>query len=278
MPELFEGGHMYIAVPPLCKVKLGGQEALRREGSPTRGAAGPRAPRLEMTVTDRVGNELTLTEARWSRFSRELQTSTPGEPKLASDYGPAAAFVVSHRVVESEAESDVKGLEKLIGAMPPNGYELSVVGRADGHLSVKVVESETSTATFVEVPATLFADGVCGAPPVTRRSPTSSGYRYNVTYGKKSAGAETSVQLRRASAQAREGRHADQPLQGLGEMNPEQLWETTMDPQNRMLLRVDVEDAAAAGQRLHDADGRRRRAAGSSSSRAKGREVPRCLM
>ena len=193
------------------------------------------------------GNELALTEARWGRLTRELADVDAWQAKLASDYGTAAAFVVSHRVVESET-ADGKGLEKLIGAMTPNGYELSVVGRENAELSVKVVESETSAATFVAVPDALFVDpayaslrraygkvaDIVGLPP------------YTLVHGKKRAAAQTSLELRHAALElAKDGMQISR-FKGLGEMNPEQLWETTMDPQNRMLLRVDVEDAAAA--------------------------------
>jgi DNA gyrase subunit B len=246
MPELFEGGHMYIAVPPLYKVKLGSQELYFEKDHQLEELLA-RERISEMVVTDRDGNELALTETRWAKLSRELADVDAWQAKLASDYGQAASFVVSHRVVESET-ADAKSLEELIGTMGPNGYELSVVDRDDARLSVKVVESETSTATFVEVPGSLFVDpayaalrrsyakvaDIVGLPP------------YALVHGKKRATADTSLQLREAALElAKDGMQISR-FKGLGEMNPEQLWETTMDPQNRMLLRVDVEDAAAA--------------------------------
>jgi DNA gyrase subunit B len=246
MPELFERGHVYIAVPPLYKVKLGSQELYFEKDHQLEELLA-RERIKDMTVTDRNGDELALTEARWNRFSRELGDVEAWQAKLASDHGAAAAFVVDHRIVEGDA-TDAKSLEKAVKAMPANGYELSVAEHLEEILRVKVIETETSSTSFVDVPAALFGDPayaslrraygktseVVGLPP------------YTVTFGKKSATADTFSGLRAAALDlAKEGMQISR-FKGLGEMNPEQLWETTMDPTNRMLLRVEVEDAAAA--------------------------------
>jgi DNA gyrase subunit B len=246
MPELFERGHMYIAVPPLYKVKLGSQELYFEKDHQLEELLA-RERISEMTVTDREGNELALTEARWTRFSRDLADVEAWQAKLASDYGQAASFVVSHRVVESEA-SDATSLEKLIAAMAPSGHEVSVVGRENGMLAVKVVESETSAATFVEIPAPLLADPAYAAlrRAYGKVADTVGLPPYTLVHGKKRATAETYLGLRESALDlAKDGMQISR-FKGLGEMNPEQLWATTMDPQNRVLLRVDVEDAAAA--------------------------------
>ena len=246
MPELFERGHVHIAVPPLYKVKLGSQELYFEKDHQLEDLLA-RERIKDMTVVDRDGTELGFTEARWNRFNRELGDVEAWQAKLASDHGSAAAFVVQHRIVEGDA-GDAKGLARAVAAMPPNGYELTVAESLEANLRIKVVEVETSSASFVDIPASLFADPayaalrraygktaeVVGLPP------------YTVAFGKKQATADTFSALREeALALAKEGMQISR-FKGLGEMNPEQLWETTMDPQNRMLLRVEVEDAAAA--------------------------------
>ena len=66
--------------------------------------------------------------------------------------------------------------------------------------------------------------------------------------GKVSEAAHTFESLRPLILEmAKEGLNL-QRFKGLGEMNPEQLWETTMNPENRVLKKVSVDDAAAADQ------------------------------
>ena len=69
---------------------------------------------------------------------------------------------------------------------------------------------------------------------------------FHITLGKKSREADTFEQLRHQAIDlAKEGIEVGR-FKGLGEMDAEDLWETTMNPANRMLVRVEVEDAAAA--------------------------------
>jgi len=248
MPELFEYGHVYIAVPPLYRVKLDGREFYfvkdaQLEELLVRERIG------DIEVHDRGGSELNMSEARWKKLSGGLRALDGQIGRLRADFGvPAADFVVTHRLVEleDEAAKDINGALKALGS---NGYELKIESAdADGSW-VKVTEKETGAAQRVNVPAQLFFSQAfrearrayaklaeLGLPP------------FELAQGKKKRTAETFHALRRESFElAKEGIQLSR-YKGLGEMNPEQLWETTMDPARRLLVRVDVEDASAADQ------------------------------
>jgi DNA gyrase subunit B len=247
MQELVEQGHVYIAVPPLYRVKLG-QNELYVEKEAQFEEILVRERIKDMEIRDRAGAEWKLTEARWNRFTRALTEFEGWSSRLRSDFGPAPAdFVVTHRLVETPA-AEVGDVKKALGSLDPNGYDVSVVEAAAESFKAKVIERETSAATHVTVPAALLASPVydhlkkayarlveiVGQPP------------FAIALGKKSRTAETFGALRHEALDlAKEGIQVSR-FKGLGEMDAEDLWKTTMDPATRMLVRVDVEDAAAA--------------------------------
>ena len=247
MPELFERGHVYIAVPPLYKVKIANQEFYFEKDAQLEELL-VRERVGEITIQARSGEAVKMTESRWSRFVNALEKFEGWLQRLRADFGAAAAdFMVTHRLVEAETPT-LEALGKAIDAGTENGYTLAVADRQDGAVSIKVVENETSAMQIVAVTGDLLTSPVydqlrtsyarlldlVGPPPFT------------VGAGKRVRTPETFGSLRADLLDAaKEGIQLSR-FKGLGEMNADQLWETTMDPQKRLLVRVDVEDASAA--------------------------------
>jgi DNA gyrase subunit B len=248
MPELFDRGHVYIAVPPLYLVKLGNQETyVVKDAQLEELLVRERFPELE--VASRDGGAVKLTEARYGRFQRTLAEFEGWSARLRSDFGPEAAnFIVTHRLVESAADT-TDAIAKLLRSVEPNGYSFEVLESQDDAIRVKVVEIETSAAQEVAVPRELLQSPIYAHVRRTyeRLREIAGGVPpFSLRLGKHSAEAPTfEGLLDRAFELAKEGISISR-FKGLGEMNHEQLWDTTMDPTRRMLIRVDVEDASAA--------------------------------
>jgi DNA gyrase subunit B len=249
MRELVERGHVFIAVPPLYRVKLGSQELYVEKESQFEDLL-VRERIKDMAITNRAGGDVTLSEARYGRFHRALGEFEGWLQRLRSDFGgPAADFVVRHRLVETDATVAAE-VERALASVEPNGYEISLVRPAGDSIELKVVERATSAADFLTLPSELLASPVyaglrrayaklrdiVGEPP------------FELTVGKKGRTAQTFEALRRDALDlAKEGIQVSR-FKGLGEMNADELRETTMDPAKRMLIRVEVEDATVADE------------------------------
>src|SRR4051812_13967309 len=249
MPDLIDQGYVYIAVPPLYRVKLGNQEFYFEKDSQLEDLlARERVPNT--VVSARGDAPVKLTETKWNRFVKDLQQYEGYYARLRSDFGPAATeLMILHRLVEHEIESpnDLAGALKAIGE---NGYVLSLLEGNDDSFRIRVVETETSAARNIAVPVELLASPIynglrtayakladqLGPPPFT------------VRVGKEPVVAESFDQLRGVVLDAAKQGISVSRFKGLGEMNAEQLWETTMDPGKRLLIRVEVEDSSAADQ------------------------------
>ena len=251
MPELINAGHVYIAVPPLYKVKLGIQEFYFEKDAQLEDLlARERVPAVERDRPRRRAGEADRGEVDAVRQGPALSTRATTPACAPTSALPATELMILHRLVEHEIDGP-KDVAKALDAIGENGYALSLldgarrpvqdprrrdrdVRRAQHHRAGRAARVADLRAAC----ATQYAKLVdqIGQPPFT------------VTVGKEHEVAESFDDLRaRVLDAAKQGIQVSR-FKGLGEMNADQLWETTMDPAKRLLDRVEVEDAAAADQ------------------------------
>jgi DNA gyrase subunit B len=251
MPDLIEAGYVYLAKPPLYKVKAGSQDIYIEKESELEEVL-LRDKLEKMEVSDRTGDTFKLTHARWQKFVRLLKQYEGWASSLQADWGHNAVHFLEVTHLLDEGVTDPDAAAKLLDGKTPEGepYDVELVSRDDKQLIVKTIERKTGSASSHRLRPEMFGTSeyrnfvrvhgelkeLAGTPP------------FKVVLGKKDDEAESFEDLRRAVLDvAREGVNM-QRFKGLGEMNADQLYTTTMDASQRTLQQVQIEDAAAANE------------------------------
>src|SRR5215216_4387271 len=161
MKELVEGGFVYIAVPPLYRVKIGSREQYVEKESQFEDIL-VRERVKDVVLSARDGDGQKLTEARYRRFTKALNEFEGWAARLRADFGGAAAnFVIGHRLVEVDIDDAAgKDLAKTLLSVGEEGHELSILEQTDESTTIKVVEVESSAASHVTIPTGVFASPV----------------------------------------------------------------------------------------------------------------------
>ncbi|MDX6549118.1 MAG: gyrase subunit, partial [Gaiellales bacterium] len=251
MKELIEAGYVYIAQPPLYKLKMGSDERyFEKESQLDEWLIRERLDKVE--VLDRNGDVVKLTDAKLQRFARALKEYEGWAGKLKEQFGAVpVTYVKDHRLVEEQIET-AADLEAYFRERVPEDelHKAEVLSLEPEGPRVKITEKGTGSARTSVFPVALFQSQgyrslkaahvrlleAAGPPPFTARM------------NKRTEPVHTFEQMRPVILDlAKEGLNL-QRFKGLGEMNPEQLWDTTMNPENRVLQQVGVEDAAAADE------------------------------
>ena len=251
MPDLIEAGYVYLAKAPLYKVKQGKTELyIERESDLEEFLLRDKLEKIE--VTDRKGEQFKMTQARWQKYGRLLKQYEGWSSSLRAEYGYDTITFLEESQILDEGATNPAEVVALINKPDPEGepYETELVRESDLELTVKVIERSTGSAGTYRLRRSMFEDdeyrgfvrvhtelrALAGTPPFT------------VELGKKNEKALSFEDLRRAVLDVAKEGVAMQRFKGLGEMNADQLFDTTMDPSQRTLQQVTVDDASAADQ------------------------------
>jgi len=249
MPELIDAGYVYIAKPPLYRVKQGNQITYLERDSELEEVL-LRDKLEDFELTDANGKKTKLTASRWQGYIRRSKEYEGWGSSLQAEFGHEAVRFLEESSLLDEGIKTLKSAAALLAKEAPESepFETEVVSQDDELLVVKATERRTGLARTHQLPAALFdhhdyrkfAEVHEALLKQVGRAP------FEIEFGERRNVALSFEALRGAVLElARKGVDV-QRFKGLGEMNPDQLRETTMDPASRTLARVTLEDATAA--------------------------------
>jgi DNA gyrase subunit B len=251
MQELIDAGYVYIAKPPLYKLKAGGQDRyIERESELEEVLLADKYEKF--AIADRDGAAFKLTEARWGAYRKSLKRYGSLATALRGRHGHDTVRFLEESALLDEGVASAEEAVALLAREDHEGEHLTteLVDAGDERIVVRATERATGLAqthriavdlfdapeyrSFVKVHQDLVK--LAGTPP------------FHVTLGERSDTAASFEALRSVVLGLAQRGVQLSRFKGLGEMNAEQLRETTMDPASRTLQKVTIEDATAADQ------------------------------
>jgi len=260
MPELIERGHVYIAQPPLYKIKRGKQEVYVKDDNELNAYllnaaldnaalhVNKDAPALSGVALETLAKEYIAVEsiiARLAgRYDESVLRTIAGQPNVSTDSNEGLDKLAAWTEQLSEA------LPKSVGdrAINNNGGTYSAEldrGDEDGEgVRIGITRVQHGVGATRYLPREFFDTNEYGhIMALSAKLKDLLGDGAYVQRGERTANVNTFAEaVDWLMAEARRGQSI-QRYKGLGEMNPDQLWDTTVNPETRRLMQVKIEDA-----------------------------------
>ncbi len=266
MPELIERGHVYIAQPPLYKIKRGKQEVYVKDDTELNAYllasalenaelhVNAAAPPLSGTALESLAKEYMAVENIFDRLANRYDEHVLREISRL----PEVTTVLAEDLAQLQAWT-----EQLSAALPKGSGDRAQKN-GNGASYVATLERGNEDGEGVRIAITKVQHGVGSTRHLPREFFETNEYRHIMALSGKLGDllgedafirrGERQLEVTRFSeavdwlmSEARRGQSI-QRYKGLGEMNPDQLWDTTVNPETRRLMQVKIEDAVKADE------------------------------